>query len=197
MIVAVTIATVALATTGAVVAVKLTGKPSPTPTTSITPTTTPSTTTPPTPTPTGPTAQNEADAINNLLPLTAASRTKLVNAVAAVSGCSDVPGAVSQIQQSASARQGELNTAEGLQVGKLPNGSTLKYDLVQALQYSLTADNDYLSWAESQESSCTGVSPSNVTPANDEATQYKTEFSNLWNQIAFRYGESDASPTSM
>jgi hypothetical protein len=154
---------------------------------------------PPTPTPTpGLTAQSEANAINRLLPQAAASRRELVNAVAEVSQCANLPGAVSQIQQSVNDRSAELSTAQGLPIGKLPDGATLKSDLVQALQYSLNADNGYLSWAEAQENGCVGGSPSNVTTDNDGATQYKNLFANIWNQqIASQYGESDANPNNM
>jgi WD40 repeat protein len=145
------------------------------------------------------TAQSEANAINNLLPQAAASRQELVSAVAEVSQCSNLSGAVSEIQQSANERSSELSTAQGLQVGELPDGFTLKSDLVQALQYSLNADNDYLSWAEAQESDgCSGGSPSNVTTDNDGATNYKEQFASIWNQqVAPQYGESDANPNEM
>jgi hypothetical protein len=111
----------------------------------------------------------------------------------------NLSSAVSEIQQSANNRSNELSTAQGFQVGKLPDGFTLKSDLVQALQYSLNADDDYLSWAEAQQSDgCTSGQPSTLNTNNDGATQYKTLFAGIWNQhVASQYGEPDANPNDM
>ena len=59
--------------------------------------------------------------------------------------------AIGQIQQATAGRQRELSQASGLSTGLLPNGAALMSDLTQALQYSVNADNAYLSWAQQQE----------------------------------------------
>lgn len=97
------------------------------------------------------TAQNEATAINTLLVNSAQSKSQFnANTLVANTGnCVDIDSDVTQIGDIAHERQTELNQAETLQVGAIPNGTTLKTQLMTALQISLTIDNDYLNWAGS------------------------------------------------
>ena len=93
------------------------------------------------------------------------------------------------IQQVRDERQTEYNNAQNLQTGSLPNGAQLKFDLVKALSYSLQADNDYLTYAQDeQSSSCQSGSQASAMAAGDQAVTYKRAFVNLWNPIAGTYG---------
>jgi hypothetical protein len=163
----------------------------PTPTTTVTtpPPTTPATT----PTVNPATAQNQAASVNTLLSNGAASRSLLGPATNDAQSCgsSRLAADVNEIRQVRDSRQSELNQAEGLDTGALPNGAALKSDLITALGDSLTVDNDYLNWAQTQANSSTcvnGPPPAEIGPANDQTTTEKNTFLVLWNPIASRYG---------
>jgi hypothetical protein len=146
-----------------------------------------------TPPPTSPaqTAQSEATAVNNLLTNMANSRGPLQSAVSNVGNCTNLSGDITQLQQIAGARQGELNSAQSLQTGALSNGGTAQSELVTALRLSLRIDNDYLSWARDQQANGCGSYSSAYQDANahnNEATNDKIAFLNTWNPIASQYG---------
>ncbi len=146
----------------------------------------------PTPTPSPSSAAFlQAQRINNLLARSSSSLSRLNNAITLANQCQDLPFAVSQIQQARNGRQRQLNQSQALQTGALPHGSELMSDLTQALQYSLTADNDYLTWAQEQESSCAPGTSGRVgisDGSNAGATAYKDRFLSIWNPIARQYG---------
>jgi hypothetical protein len=107
-------------------------------------------------------------------------------------------GSMSVLTQIRNQRSGEYDQAQAISVNLLPQGSTLKADLTQALHYSLVADSDYLSWASQQsQGPCRDGSEPVLADANDEATTYKESFTQLWNPIALQYGLTTQSPTSM
>ncbi|HWF78960.1 MAG TPA: hypothetical protein VN695_00175, partial [Streptosporangiaceae bacterium] len=73
------------------------------------------------------------------------------------------------------------------------DGSTLKSELMTALQISLNIDNDYLAWAKQQQSSnCTvGTNSTYFQEASNEdnqATSDKETFLSTWDPIANQYG---------
>jgi hypothetical protein len=207
MIAAVSVTAVVAIAAAVVIAISLTGSHGPTglsatspalsstPTTTATPTPTP-TPTSATPSPSATSALSEATAISNLLSAGVASRSVLVTAVNDVMQCTNLSGAVSQIQQSADARQTELNAAKGLSTGALPNDATLKSYLVQALQHSLAADDEYLTWARQEAASCQFGSQPNI-PDNQGSSKYKTLFVGIWNPIASQYGLPTAFANTM
>jgi hypothetical protein len=142
-----------------------------------------------------PTAQTEATTINTLLVNSAQSRSQW-NAnvlVTNVGNCVAIGSDITQIGDIALQRQTELAQAGHLQVGAIPNGSTLKSQLMTALQISLSIDNDYLTWARQQQSSgCTvGTSSTYFQDASNEdsqATADKETFLSTWDPIANAYG---------
>jgi hypothetical protein len=211
MVAAVSVTAVVAIAAAVVIAISLTGSHGPTglsatspalsstPTTAATPTPTPTPSPSPssaTPSPSATSALTEATAISNLLSAGVASRSALVTAVNDVMQCTSLSGAVSQIQQSADARQTELNAAQGLSTGALPNDATLKSYLVQALQHSLDADDEYLTWAQQEAASCQFGSQPNI-PDNQGSSKYKTLFVGIWNPIASQYGLPTASANTM
>ena len=158
---------------------------------------------PPGPAPTSPVSQDsgsetdQAAAMNSLLQQSSSSRSSVISNVAEVQDCSDVTDGTSGLQQDVSDRQNELGQAEDLSAGALPNGVTLKADLVQAIQNSLTADNDFLNWAQGV-GSCTGPAPEDsnyqaAMAASQTAVSYKNKFVALWNPIAQNQGFSTLS----
>ena len=150
---------------------------------------------PPSSTAAGPSAQSEATAVNSLLLNSANSRLQwnsntLTNDVGS---CVYLNSAVTQIGDIAKERSSELNQAQALQTGAIPNGATLKSQLMTALQISLSIDNDYLGWAKQQQSSgCTvGTNSSyyqSATSQDPQATADKMTFLNTWDPIASQYG---------
>lgn len=111
--------------------------------------------------------------------------------------CTNLPYAVSQIQQISNGREVELNQAQGLSEGQLQNGGALKSDLTMALLYSLKADEVYLRGAKQLETACNFGSQPNAGADDARASTYKMLFARLWNPIASLYGLPRASAATM
>jgi len=109
-----------------------------------------------------------------------------------------VPRSVRQIRRVRDQRQTEYDQAQTLQTGALSNGAELKSDLTQALSASLSADNDYLTWAQQQEADCQpGTTPPGIDSANTQALNDKTSFIGRWNPIAEQYGLQQETQATM
>ena len=144
-----------------------------------------------------PTAQSQATAMSNLLGTSSVTRGMLEPAVSDIeNNCSALSGSqlasdVATIKTVASQRQGEYSRAFQLQVGALANGSQLKNGLLDALQSSLNADNDYLKWAREEQSGCFPASESsafnNAGGWDNQAVDAKTTFASQWNPVAQQY----------
>jgi hypothetical protein len=144
-------------------------------------------------------ASGQAAAVSSLLKTSEATRGKLGPAVSEIQNyCSSLTSTqlaseVSTIQTVANQRQSEYNQAQTLQVSLLQNGGELRTDLLNALQYSLNADNDYLQWAKQEQQGCFPASQSQpfnaAVNADQQAVNAKTSFANLWNSIAPQYGQ--------
>jgi hypothetical protein len=153
------------------------------------------------PSPTSPaTASGQATAINNVLSASSAARKSLPGAVNEVLQCTNVAGGISQIQNVVNQRNSELSQASALSASALPNGATVKSDLVAALRASLTSDQDYLSWAQQQSSSCkpgrqTSAYQTALGADSQSATAKKT-FAQAWDPIARTYGLPQQSSTT-
>jgi len=137
---------------------------------------------------------SEAQAVNTLLNESSTSRQKWdFNAlVTDVQDCGSLGSDINQIGQIAAERRTELNQANGLQVGAIPNGTELKSQLMTALQVSEQIDEDYLNWAEQQQSSGCSVGTSSsyyqdATAEDGTATNDKQAFVDTWNPIAQQY----------
>jgi hypothetical protein len=144
-------------------------------------------------------ASQQAAALKGLLTSSAAARTTLHNAVTQVGACTNLPGAVSQLQAVVNRRAGQYDRASTLSTAALPGGTQVKSTLLAALGSSLTADRDYLSWARQQlTSGCTPASQSSTYNAAFSASQRadaaKQAFVQVWNPVAARYGIARESP---
>lgn len=145
-----------------------------------------------------PSASAEATDVSNLLASGDNSDDLLVSATNNAQNCIDLPRSVRQIRQVRDQRQAEYDQAQTLQTGALSNGAELKSDLTQALSASLSADNDYLTWAQQQEADCqAGTAPPGISSANTQALNDKTSFIGLWNPIADQYGLQQETTSTM
>jgi serine/threonine protein kinase len=144
--------------------------------------------------PVAPTASSEATSVNNLLSTSATSREQWDSntLVTDVGNCVNIDSDVNQISDIAHERMSELNQADDLQTDAIPNGGTLKSELMTALQISLNIDNDYLAWAQQQQSSGCSVGTDSsyydeATNMDNQATDDKETFVGTWNPIAQSY----------
>ena len=150
--------------------------------------------------PSGPApASQQAAALAALLTSSGAARTALHNAVNQVGSCTNLSGAVSQLQAVVNQRAGQYGRASALPASALPDGPQVKSKLMAALGSSLTADRDYLSWARQQlAGGCTPTSRSSAYDAAFSASQRadaaKQAFVQVWNPVAARYGIAQESP---
>jgi len=138
-------------------------------------------------------ARPQATTLNNLLITSMNSRPAWDSLVSNVASCSNLGYDISQIGKIRSARASELTSANALQVSALPNGTNLKADLLQALRLSMRIDNNYLSWAQQQQSSSCSVGTNSsyyqaATSADPQASSIKNQFLGLWNPVASTYG---------
>jgi serine/threonine-protein kinase len=145
------------------------------------------------------TASQQAAALATLLTSSGAARTALHNAVNQVGSCTNLSGAVSQLQAVVNQRAGQYGRASALPASALPDGPQVKSRLMAALGSSLTADRDYLSWARQQlAGGCTPASQSSAYHAAFSASQRadaaKQVFVQVWNPVAARYGIAQESP---
>ena len=150
------------------------------------------------------TANSQAANLSNLLGTSVATHTQLQNAVLDIEdNCSSLSSSqigndVAAIQAADNQRQTEYASAQSLNLGALQNSSTLKSNLMQALFYSLQADNNFLTWAQQEQSGCFVSNQSNAyqtaTSDSTTASSDKTAFANIWNPEAPNYGQQPVTP---
>lgn len=144
-------------------------------------------------------ASQQAAALSSLLTSSAAARTTLHKAVNQVGACTNLPGAVSQLQDVVNQRTSQYSQALTLPITSLPDGARVKSALMTALGSSLKADRDYLTWAQQQlNGGCTPTVQSSAYTAAYNASQRadaaKQAFVQVWNPVAARYGLKQDSP---
>jgi hypothetical protein len=162
--------------------------PSPSPSPSLTPSSAPAL------------PSTQAAAVNDLLRSSAATRRTVQDAVSEAHGCTDLPGAVSQLQNAVNQRSAEYSQASALSASALANGTVVKTDLTAALRSSLDADRDFLAWARQLKLGCVPGAQSSAYDAayaaDRRADAAKEAFVLVWNPIAARYGIQQESPGS-
>ena len=139
--------------------------------------------------------------MNSLLGSSQAARTALQGPVVEVGNCANLLTAITQIQAVVNQRSAELSQASALSATALPDGAALKSDLIAALRSSLDADENYLTWAQQQQSSgCTPDGASSAygaaADAGEQADAAKDVFARAWNPVAVRYGIAQISSGS-
>jgi hypothetical protein len=140
--------------------------------------------------------------VNDLLSSSAAARKALQGAVSEASDCTDLSGAVSQIQNAVNQRSTEYNQASALSTSALADGTIVQTDLTAALRSSLDADRDYLAWVQQQlKLGCAPATQSSAYnaayKADKEADAAKEGFVQVWNPIAAQYDIQQESPGSI
>ncbi len=159
----------------------------------------PSATSAPSPSSASTLASRQAAAVNNLLSSSAVTLKALQGAVSEVFDCTNLAGAVRQIQNVVNQRSTEYGQASALSTSALANGAAVKSDLIAALRNSLDADKDFLTWAQQQlNPGCTPTAESSAYNAGYNASQQagasKQAFIQLWDPVAARYGIQQESP---
>jgi hypothetical protein len=137
---------------------------------------------------------DQASQLNALLTQSGTARGSVLDAVAAVSSCTDVSAGANALAAAADSRQDALDQLENLDTDALPHGAQLRSTLRTALQKSLEADQYFAAWAQSvQRGGCGGSAPHDsqyqaATQASRVATAAKHQFVDLWNPIAASEG---------
>jgi serine/threonine-protein kinase len=147
-------------------------------------------------------ASAEAAVVGKLLTSSAAARQQLLGAVNEVASCTNPASAVGAMQGVVSQRDAEYRQASALSASALPQGAAVKTDLVAMFRTSLTADQDYLTWARQQQTAgCSAPLQSSAYSAAYSAAQpagtAKEAFIQLWNPIAAKYGITPESSSSI
>jgi len=147
-------------------------------------------------------ASAQAAVVSKLLSSSAAARQQLLGAVNEVASCTNLASAAGAIQGVVSQRDAEYRQASVLSASALPQGAAVKTDLVAMFRTSLTADQDYLTWARQQlTAGCTAPLQSSAYSAAYSAAQpagtAKETFIQLWNPVAARYGITPQSSSSI
>jgi serine/threonine-protein kinase len=147
-------------------------------------------------------ASGQAAAVGTLLTSSAATRTALHDALDQVGACTNLNNAVSQLQNVVNRRITEYGQASTLRTSALPDGTSVKSDLLAALNDSLRADRDYLTWAQQQLGN--GCTPSDqsgayraATSASRAANASKEAFARVWGPVAARYEIKQNSPLNI
>lgn len=139
---------------------------------------------------------DQVNAFETVLAASIRDRTNLLRSLQEVAGCVNVQLALSTLQAVASGRAAEIQMAEGLETYAIDVGdpNAARDDLVSALQYSLAADQEYVTWAEGRvNSGCSRASrtpPSYLEGVNQshQADAQKDNFVGDWTPIAEAYG---------
>jgi serine/threonine-protein kinase len=160
----------------------------------------------PSPSPSSPSpsvlASEQAAALGMLLTSSATARTALHTAINQVDACTNLSGAVSQLQDVVTQRTGEYGRVSALATSALPDGTAMKSELFGALSNSLQADRDYLTWAQQQlAGGCAPPEQSSAYTAAYRASQLadaaKEAFVQAWNPVAVTYGIKPVSARSI
>jgi hypothetical protein len=140
--------------------------------------------------------------VSKLLTSSAVARRQLLGAVKEVASCTNLTSAVGAMQGVVSQRGAEYRQASALSASALPQGAAVKTDLVAMFRTSLTADQDYLTWARQQQTAgCSAPLQSSAYSAAYSAAQpagtAKEAFIQLWNPVAAKYGITPESSSTI
>ncbi|MGA5205084.1 hypothetical protein [Streptomyces variegatus] len=150
-------------------------------------------------------ARAQAVELDKLLADSGDSRSTVINAVADVKGCDNLPKAAKDLREAAKQRSGLVTRLSGIEVDKLPGHAALTTALTKAWQASASADNHYAAWADQTagKKGCRKgqARPTNQTQAGNRASGVasaeKAKAAGLWNGIAKKYGLTERQPTQL
>lgn len=134
--------------------------------------------------------EDQAVTINGIVSWSGRSRRTLFGALEDLNACRNVAAATADLREVADGRARQIDALDGLDVSALPNGTWIRDTLIQALRYSLDADNAFVRWGEqAQQSGCRKDDNHNQAVRHSRnATATKKRFVGSWNPIARRYG---------
>ena len=125
-----------------------------------------------------------------------AARHMTVNATGGVANCTIGTGAgIAMMNQSIRTRQAALSEVSGVSGESVPGGPALISNLVQAMNYSISADHSFIAWM--RHAGAAGNCPARQTgdPAWDAGLRFselamneKYQFVGEWNPLAARFG---------
>ncbi|MEV4787865.1 hypothetical protein AB0K53_20860 [Streptomyces tuirus] len=157
------------------------------------------------PSPSADPARAQAVELDKLLADSGDSRSTVINAVADVKGCDNLPGAAKDLRDAAKQRNQLVTRLSGIKVDLLPDHAALTTALTKAWQASASADNHYAAWAD-QTAGKKGCKKgqarvTNQTQAGNRASGVasteKAKAAGLWNGIAKKYGLTERQPTQL
>ena len=145
---------------------------------------------------TGPSEADELQQLAAVVRQSSAARRITVNATGGVGNCTVGTGAgIAMMNQSIRTRQAALSEVSSLSGGAVPGGPALISDLVQAMNYSISADHHFITWMRHAGSAGTCPAPQNGDPAWDAgmrlsglAMTRKSRFVTGWNPLATQFG---------
>jgi len=125
-----------------------------------------------------------------------AARRITVSATGGVGNCTVGTGAgIAMMNQSIRTRQAALSEVSSLSGDSVPGGPALISDLVQAMNYSISADHHFITWMRHAGSAGTCPAPQDGDPAWDAgmrlsglAMTQKSRFVTGWNPLATQFG---------
>jgi hypothetical protein len=135
----------------------------------------------------------QAGRVQQILTPAKADQVALVQAVPKISGCGDVPAALSDLRRAGAGRRRELDAARALRISALPSGRQLASTLAEAMLYSLATGEALIRWGEIVEAQrCSRASLADqqrrvAAESSVLATAAKERFVRLWAPIAQRY----------
>ncbi|MGV9286619.1 hypothetical protein [Streptomyces sp. NPDC003719] len=149
--------------------------------------------------------RQQAVELDKLLADSGSSRTSVINAVADVKSCDNLPQAAKDLREAAKQRTGLVTSLSQLSVDKLPGHAELTAALTKAWQASASADNHYAAWADQTagkkgckkgKARTTGETQAGNRASGTASTE-KAKAAALWNTIAKQYGLTERQPTQL
>ncbi len=148
--------------------------------------------------PAGSTERAQLRELATLLRRSVAVRTLLEATTRAVADCSLAPDVgLSRVDRVISSRRELLASVAATAITKVQGGSRLEAELVAALRYSLAADSQFADWLRTIAGAACPVPTLSVSSFqaalsdSDLANAAKTEFLQVWNPLAARYGQPE------
>ncbi|MEG8279340.1 hypothetical protein [Streptomyces sp. AHA2] len=150
-------------------------------------------------------ARAQAVELDKLLADSGDSRSTVINAVADVKRCANLPQAAKDLREAAKQRNQLVTRLGGIEIGRLPGHAALTTALTKAWQASASADDHYAAWADQTagkkgckkgQARVTGQTAAG-NRASGVASAQKAKAAGLWNAIARKYGLTERGPTQL
>ncbi|WP_217139743.1 hypothetical protein [Streptomyces sp. AC627_RSS907] len=149
--------------------------------------------------------RQQAVELDKLLAESGTGRTTVINAVADVRSCDNLPQAAKDLREAAKQRTGLVTSLSRLSVDKLPRHTELTTALTKAWQASASADNHYAAWADQtagkkgcHKGKARSTSQTQAgNRASGTASKEKATAAKLWNAIAKQYGLTQRGPAQL